>query len=66
MAIRTRLLISYCLFAIASAAQVPSSNPSYTIQTIAGSDFTGDGGPAIQAILSQTEGIAVDKSGTST
>ena len=34
--------------------------PAYTIRTIAGSDFVGDGGAAASAILSQPEGIAID------
>jgi len=33
----------------------------YTIQTVAGNDLVGDGGPALAAILNQTEGIAVYK-----
>ena len=45
------------------------SNPSvaaaqtYNIQTVAGSDANGDGGPALNALLSQAEGIAVDGAG---
>src|SRR5580704_6697474 len=34
--------------------------PAYTIQTVAGSNSVGDGGPALSALFSQTEGIAVD------
>jgi uncharacterized protein (TIGR03437 family) len=36
---------------------------SYIIQTVAGSDNSGDGGPALSAALSQPEGIVVDRSG---
>jgi len=46
-----------------SAAFAAGANPAYIIQTIAGSDFTGDGGPAMQAVLSQPEGVAVDRAG---
>jgi len=35
----------------------------YSIQTVAGSDSNGDGGPALNALLSQAEGIAVDRLG---
>jgi uncharacterized protein (TIGR03437 family) len=37
---------------------------SYTIQTVAGSDIAAEGVPALSAVLSQTEGIAVDSIGT--
>src|SRR5271170_5945315 len=37
--------------------------PTYTIQTVAGSNSVGDGGPALSALFSQTEGIAVDSQG---
>ena len=43
------------------AADAPTS--IYTIQTVAGSDSNGDGGPALSALLSQAEGIAVDRTG---
>ena len=36
---------------------------SYTIDTIAGSDWVGDGGPATSAILIQSEGSGTDGSG---
>lgn len=52
-----RLNLGCVCFAASLAAQ------SYTIQTIAGSDFIGDGGAATAAILSQAEGIAVDGPG---
>ena len=43
------------------AADAPAQR--YVIQTAAGSDFVGDGGPALSALLSQAEGIAVDSLG---
>jgi uncharacterized protein (TIGR03437 family) len=43
------------------AADAPPA--SYIIQTVAGSDDSGDGGPALSAALNQPEGIAVDRSG---
>lgn len=36
---------------------------SYTISTVAGSTYSGDGGPAALGILSQPEGVAVDARG---
>jgi trimeric autotransporter adhesin len=36
---------------------------TYTIQTVAGTDNTGDGGSALSAALGQPEGIAIDKAG---
>lgn len=45
---------------IALAATPP---PAYVIQTVAGSDDSGDGGPALAAALSQPEGIVVDRAG---
>jgi uncharacterized protein (TIGR03437 family) len=37
---------------------------SYVITTLAGSDWVGDGGPAIQALLLQSEGVALSGRGT--
>ena len=37
--------------------------PVYTIKTVAGTDFVGDGGAATAAILSQPEGVAIDAAG---
>ena len=36
---------------------------TYTIQTVAGSNSVGDGGPALAALFSQVEGVAVDVAG---
>src|SRR5436853_7880520 len=38
-------------------------DPVYTITTIAGSDWVGDGSGASSAVLSQAEGLAVDPQG---
>ncbi|HEX4595238.1 MAG TPA: hypothetical protein VH157_13235, partial [Bryobacteraceae bacterium] len=49
------------------ASLLPAANPpasSYTIQTVAGSDFANDGASALAAVFSQAEGIAIDFSGT--
>jgi uncharacterized protein (TIGR03437 family) len=51
------LLASACI----SAADAQPA--SYVIQTVAGTDNTGDGGQARSAALSQPEGIAVDLAG---
>jgi uncharacterized protein (TIGR03437 family) len=50
-----------CLCLLAAADGPPRA---YVIQTVAGSDFVGDGGPALSALLSQAEGIAVTSAGT--
>ncbi len=53
------------VFAFSLAGLVSSLNAAsppakaYTIQSVAGTDLVGDGGPAIAAILSQAQGIAV-------
>ncbi len=54
-----RLLFALIFGAVWSMAQ-PSS---YTIATVAGSNWVGDNGPATSALLFQAEGIAVDLSG---
>src|SRR5713226_5043886 len=40
-----------------------SAAVSYTIQTVAGSSEVGDGGPALNAAISDAEGIAIDSAG---
>jgi trimeric autotransporter adhesin len=52
--------MSCCVCFLASADTAPTS---YVIQTVAGSDDSGDGGSALSVALSQPEGIAVDHSG---
>jgi uncharacterized protein (TIGR03437 family) len=37
--------------------------PSYVVQTIAGTGFTGDGGPASKALLASVQGVAADALG---
>ena len=62
MLIRSPLLCSLLGLAQFLAAATPPAS-SYIIQTVAGSDFAVDGVPALAAIFSQTEGIAIDRSG---
>lgn len=59
-----RLAATICLLASARllpAAEAPQEK--YTIQTLAGGDPVGDGGPALAALLAQAEGIAIDSAG---
>lgn len=56
------LLLSL-LSALLCPAADPATGPSYTIQTVAGSDLVGDGGPAGAALLNHVEGVAVDSAG---
>jgi uncharacterized protein (TIGR03437 family) len=51
------------LFGAAYIALAATPPPAYVIQTVAGSDDSGDGGPALAAALSQPEGIVVDHEG---
>jgi uncharacterized protein (TIGR03437 family) len=50
-------------FLLLSLFGIACSAASYTIQTVAGTDNTGDGGSALSAALSQPEGVAIDNSG---
>src|SRR5262249_43405924 len=43
---------------------VAAAATSYTIQTVAGTDFSGDGGSATAAILGQLQGVALDFQGS--
>ncbi len=52
-------LLGAAYFPITLAAQATS----YVIQTVAGSDNTGDGGSPLSAVLGQPEGIALDSAG---
>ncbi|MGH9611870.1 MAG: RICIN domain-containing protein, partial [Bryobacteraceae bacterium] len=54
------VLAYLCLLAAATTAQVA---PSYSIETVAGSNFAGDGGSALSALLSQPEGLLFDSLG---
>ena len=60
MDLRAGLVFSYS--AVACGALF-SQQPPYLIQTIAGSAFVGDEGPARSASLAQAEGLAASKSG---
>src|ERR1700691_917364 len=53
------------IFAVAFLCASPgaSAAANYTIATIAGRDWVGDGGPATSAILIQAEGVLADGSG---
>jgi uncharacterized protein (TIGR03437 family) len=44
-------------------AWAASAAASYTIQTVAGSSEVGDGGAALQAAISDAEGVAIDSAG---
>ena len=49
---------------LASASALPAADvPAYTIQTVAGSSFMGDGGPATAAQIGSIQGVAVDTRG---
>ena len=46
------------------ASALPAADvPAYTIQTVAGSSFMGDGGPATLAQIGAIQGVAVDAKG---
>ena len=49
--------------ALGWVAAAQSSPPAYLIQTVAGSDVIGDGGPADKALLQTVEGLASDPLG---
>lgn len=63
MFIRARFVLFFLPGFAALPAAADSSASPYIIQTVAGSDFAADGASALTAVLSQTEGIAVDSSG---
>ena len=58
-----RFLLLAFLSGAASIAAADTAPISYVIQTVAGTDDSGDGGSALSAALSQPEGIAVDHAG---
>src|SRR4051794_31493193 len=51
------------LLCFAWCALAPAAETTYSIQTIAGSNLVGDGGPARSAQLSDAQGVAIDRSG---
>jgi uncharacterized protein (TIGR03437 family) len=56
----------FVLFSLLSAAAAFAANTTptgYIIQTVAGTDDSGNGGTAVSTALSQPEGIAIDGSG---
>ncbi len=60
MDLRAGLVFSY---SVVACGALFSQQPPYLIQTIAGSAFVGDEGPARSASLAQAEGLASSKSG---
>jgi uncharacterized protein (TIGR03437 family) len=54
------LLLTGVILGLAAAAQPPA----FRVQTLAGSNFAGDGGPAVKALLLQPEGLAAAPDGT--
>lgn len=61
MVVRNRLIFFFLSTSVfLQAADAPVI---YGIQTVAGSSTNGDGGPAMNALLNQAEGIAVDSRG---
>ncbi len=63
MFIRTPLLTLFCLGSLTCLRADQAVADTYIIQTVAGNNSVGDGGPALAALFSQTEGIAVDNRG---
>lgn len=55
------LVVAFVLWG--AAPPLPAAEPGYLIRTFAGSDWTGDGGPATAALLFAPEGIARDAAG---
>ncbi|MBV9396869.1 MAG: hypothetical protein JO062_02750 [Bryobacterales bacterium] len=55
-----RCLLSLWISISAGIAYGQAGSGGYFVNTIAGSSWVGDGGPAIAAILFQAEGVAVD------
>src|SRR5580698_2636127 len=54
---------SFALLMSVGFAATPATVPAYNIDTLAGSSWVGDGGPATSAILLQAEGLAADVNG---
>jgi len=58
-----RLALLPWLALLLMAWSVASGAAGYTIETVAGSGFIGDGGPAVAALFGQLEGVALDAKG---
>src|ERR1035438_2248205 len=56
------LLATVCYLALACGLDAQTTYP-YALKTIAGTNPTGDGGPATAALLEQPQAVAVDSSG---
>ena len=54
----------FVLFCLLDAIPAIAYDVVYGIDTVAGSDWIGDNGPATRALLLQAEGIATDPNGT--
>lgn len=60
---RAAWLVAAALPLCRVAPPLPAAQPGYIIRTVAGSDWTGDGGAASAALLFAPEGIARDPAG---
>src|ERR1043165_7804772 len=60
--ILSRIVLAAVALVCASAAP-PTTTRTYLIETYAGTDNPGDGGPAIAAQLGMAQGIAADRNG---
>ena len=63
MSTSIHFLIWFWLGCACVLAADQSDSKTYTVQTVAGNNSIGDGGSALLALFSQTEGIAVDSQG---